>query len=98
MPVVLLPQARIDFDQSFDWYAKRSAETADRFAQAVENAFTRIAAQPDQFVAVDKRHRACPVVRFPFRVVYRVERNCILVVAVVHAKRRPNYWKDRTRF
>ena len=37
----------------------------------------------------------CPVKRFPFRIVFRVVENRILVVAVAHAKRRPGYWKDR---
>ena len=34
--------------------------------------------------------------RFPFSVVYRVERDRVLFVAVVHAHWRPGYWKSRT--
>ena len=40
-------------------------------------------------------HRACPVKRFPFRIVYRVVEGSVLVVAIAHAKRRPGYWKNR---
>jgi plasmid stabilization system protein ParE len=93
--VDLLPAARMDFDESFDWYAWRSPEAAERFSRAIDDTLERIARTPNQFAKVDRRHQACPVARFPFRIVYRIEAERILVVAVVHAKRKPYYWKDR---
>lgn len=96
LPVDYLPGARRDFDESFDWYLERSAETAIRFANAVDAALTAVAADPQRFAAVDERHRECPVKRFPFRIVYRVVENRVLVVAVAHAKRRPGFWRDRS--
>ena len=42
-PVDYLPDARRDFDESFDWYAKRSAVAAERFSNAVDAALNRIA-------------------------------------------------------
>jgi plasmid stabilization system protein ParE len=94
-PIDFLPGARLDFDASFDWYSERSATAAERFANAVDSALTRIASQPDLFAAIDARHRECLVRRFPFRIVYRVELERILIVAIAHAKRRPNYWRAR---
>jgi plasmid stabilization system protein ParE len=95
VPVDFLPEAQRDFDDSFDWYAERSPQAALRFANAVDEVLTRIATQPDLFAAIDERHRGCLIRRFPFRVVYRVETDRVLIVAVAHAKRRPNYWKHR---
>lgn len=95
LPVDFLPEARIDFDESFDWYAERSAEAASRFANAVDVALAAVAADPERFVPVDDRHRECPVKRFPFRIVYRVVGGSVLVVAVAHAKRRRGYWTER---
>jgi plasmid stabilization system protein ParE len=95
IPVDLLPGARRDYDESFAWYAERSDSAAARFATAIDDAFGRIAAAPDQFAAIDAVHRECLVNRFPFRVVYRIEAHRVLVVAVAHAKRRPNYWANR---
>jgi plasmid stabilization system protein ParE len=95
LPVDYLLGARQDFDESFDWYATRSTEAAVRFDTAVDAALSAIAADPHRFEALDDIHRACPVARYPFRVVYRVESDRILVVAIAHAKRRPGYWKSR---
>jgi hypothetical protein len=54
-----------------------------------------IADEPDRFAAIDDRHRAVLIRRYPFQVVYRREREQIVVVAVAHAKRRPSYWERR---
>jgi plasmid stabilization system protein ParE len=94
-PVDFVPEARLDFHESFDWYSERSKIAASRFSNAVDAALDRIAAKPDQFAAIDSGHRECLVKRFPFRIVYRIEPHRILVVAVAHAKRRPRYWTDR---
>jgi len=95
-PVDFLPGARLDFDESFDWYAARSSVAAHRFSVAVESALSRIAKFPVQFARIDDRHRECVVKRFPFRIVFREETIRIVIVAVAHAKRRPGYWKSRT--
>jgi|SRR6478609_2968389 plasmid stabilization system protein ParE len=95
--VEYLPGARQDFDESFDWYARRSGVAAERFLAAVSASLIRIAEHPEQFARVDSRHRECLVKRFPFRLVYRVEADRILVVAVAHAKRRPGFWRRRER-
>lgn len=90
-----LPSARRDFDESFDWYAARSIQAAAQFAAAVDAALIAVSADPERFFAVDDCHRECSVRRFPFRIVYRVIENRVLVVAIAHAKRRPGYWSGR---
>jgi plasmid stabilization system protein ParE len=95
LPVDYLPAARRDFDEAFDWYAERSTHAAVRFVNAVDAALLMISRFPQRFAAVDDLHRECPIKRFPFRIVYRVAADRIVVVAVAHAKRRPGYWKDR---
>lgn len=94
LPVDYLPNARRDFDESFDWYAARSAPAAARFVNALDSALAAIATDPNRFAAIDDFHRQCPVSRFPFRVVYRVATDRIVIVAIAHAKRRPGYWKQ----
>jgi plasmid stabilization system protein ParE len=96
LPIDYLPEACRDFDESFDWYAERSREAAVRFVIAIDAALSAIAAEPQRFAVVDDLHRACPVARYPFRIVYRVTPDRVVVVAVAHAKRRPGYWKDRS--
>ena len=95
LPVDYLSGARRDFDESFDWYAERSVQAAVRFTNAVDAALITVAADPTRFAARDGVHRECPVRKFPFRIVYRLVEDRVLVVAIAHAKRRPGYWRQR---
>jgi hypothetical protein len=54
-----------------------------------------IVRDPERFARIDERHRERLVKRFPFRVIYRILDNRIIVVAIAHAKRNPDYWKSR---
>ncbi|MCE5303012.1 MAG: type II toxin-antitoxin system RelE/ParE family toxin [Planctomycetaceae bacterium] len=94
-PIDFLPDAQRDFDESFHWYAERSKQAAVLFLDAVDAALSTIADDPQRFAAVDPLHHACPVKRFPFQIVYRIAAGRIVVVAVAHAKRRPNFWTKR---
>lgn len=95
LPFNWLPSAQHDFDESFDWYAERSAFVAQRFANAVDSALARIARNPQVLAQVDRVHQECPVKKFPFRVVFRQLEDQTLIVAIAHAKRRPAFWQGR---
>jgi mRNA-degrading endonuclease RelE of RelBE toxin-antitoxin system len=41
-----------------------------------------------------KVHR-CPLLRFPYRIIYEVRENELVVLAVAHDRRRPGYWRRR---
>ena len=93
--VEFLRGARLDFDESFDWYAQRSVRAAARFAAVVDAALETVAANPTQFARLDDIHWEFRLKKFPHRIVYRLVDNRVLVVAIAHAKRRPGYWKRR---
>lgn len=91
------PGAQADYDESLDWYAARSALAARTFADAVDKSLRRIQRNPEQFPAVDGLHRETTLRRFPFRIVFRLTDEQVVIVALAHAKRRPEYWRDRKR-
>jgi plasmid stabilization system protein ParE len=87
--------ARDDFDESVDWYGKRSVGAAIGFVAAVEEAIEKIVADPARFPSAHGGCRNCTVNRYPFRLVFRDETDRLVIVAVAHAKRRPGYWHGR---
>lgn len=94
-PVDYHSGARADFDESFDWYHKRSVGAAIGFASAVDAAIDEIVADPGRFPVTNRGCRYCSLRRYPFRVVFREEPERLVVVAISHAKRRPQYWRGR---
>jgi plasmid stabilization system protein ParE len=95
MQVDFHPDANIKLAESADCYAERSPIAARNFLVAVDVAIASIVDDPERFVRIDDRHQSCSVMKFPFQVVYRVDDDRVVVIAVAHAKRRPGYWRGR---
>ena len=95
LPVVLLPEARTEFDEAFDWYELQRAGLGISFANGVQRVFDRISATPEMYRIVRQDVRKAGVRRFPYSVYYRIEATRIVVVAVFHGKRDPRVWQAR---
>jgi plasmid stabilization system protein ParE len=94
------PEARAEFVEDVDWYDDREAGVGERFDVAVRAAIDAAVDSPESW-AVWPDWKREPVVRskgvsdFPYRVVYFVRDDLLIIVAVAHAKRRPGYWRER---
>jgi plasmid stabilization system protein ParE len=77
------------------YYESKSSGLGERFASEVE-ASTRIATEFPEMGAPFKygTRRVFPK-KFPFSVVYRVQADEIVVLAVAPDARKPGYWRDR---
>lgn len=93
--VIICSAAEIDFTESLTWYAEHSIDAANDFDAEFDRALTRIAATPERFPRCDARHRYFLLRRFPFRIIYRIVQGDIVVMAVAHSSRSPDYWTDR---
>ena len=86
-----------EFREARAWYAKRSPETAERFTHAVDASVTRILSDPVALPIVLRNTRSVRVKRFPYRLVFEQRpQQRILILAVAHTSRRPDYWRRRT--
>ena len=81
-PVEYHDGARVDFDESFEWYSERSEKAAVGFAAAADEAIEKVIAAPTRFPTTFGGCRYCSLRRYPFRIVFREEPNRIVVVAV----------------
>ena len=87
--------ARAEFDEAFGWYADRSFTAALGFANEVDVAIESIIADPGRFVRTFSECQVCRLRRYPYSVVFHALRESIVVVAIAHASRRPDYWHHR---
>ncbi|AUX23813.1 uncharacterized protein SOCEGT47_043430 [Sorangium cellulosum] len=60
-------------------------------------AFDRIAETPEQGPEIEPGIRRMLLQRFPYGLLYAVEPERILVLTVMHLRRRPGYWRGRGR-
>lgn len=82
------------FEAAF-FYETANVGLGDDFLDDVENAINSIRQWPEVGTEIADGFRRTLVRRFPFGIVYIVEPDCILVVAVAHLRRSPDYWKGR---
>ena len=95
-PVEFHPSAGEELVQSARYYQAQTAGLGRRFAAAVLDAVHRIQESPLLYRLIEGDIRRCRVLRFPYGVVYRIKPERIEVLAVMHLRRQPGYWKSRT--
>ncbi len=94
-PVELHPEAEAEMRVAARWYHACQPGLGARFLREVAQAGKRIASHPEACPIVSGSVRRCLVDSFPFGLLYRVEGEKVYVLAVMHQKREPNYWKCR---
>ena len=77
------------------FYEKRRQGLGFRFIQTVEDVYQLIAESPAAGSPLGRKDRKRTVPGFPYNVVYRVEEERVVVLAIMHQRRKPGYWKWR---
>jgi plasmid stabilization system protein ParE len=95
MKVVFLEAAQKELEEAVAYYDARRQDLGDEFATEVERAASRLVARPTSWALLSPRARGCRTRRFPYQLVYQIREQEILIVAVMHQRRRPGYWEDR---
>ena len=77
------------------YYNSKVPDLGVEFLHEVKKAVKRLETDPDaaQKVRGDVRRRL--IRRFPFGILYRVDPDEIVILAVMHLSRRPDYWRAR---
>ena len=90
-----LSPARGELRNAALYYRERSRLVALSFLRSVQDAIDQIVEFPESAPVIRGQVRGKTVSRFPYTLMYRVESNVILVLAVAHQRQRPEYWFDR---
>ena len=92
-----LRAAREEFAEAVRRYTEQRAGLGVEFFDEVAATTARLEVYPEigAPVSQDRLTRRLLVPRFPYQVVYRLTPSEIVILAVAHLKRRPNYWKNR---
>ena len=95
--VYLTPEARADLAEAATWYRQRSAQAAERFLLAVSASFSRVATNPTAHPVLDQPTgtRRALLRKFPYRVLYLVDGERVVVFAVMHQRRDDRQWRGR---
>lgn len=97
--ITILPQARQDLQDVFDWYEKKSSGLGKRFLTEVEIKIRFIQQLPFASNIKYEAVHTAPVNTFPFLIHYIFDntRDTILIIAILHTRLNPKKWKVRRK-
>lgn len=79
------------------FYEARSHGLGADFLDEVERSVETIASHPHTAPVLKGGIRRRLLKRFPFGILYAVEPDTVVVLAVMHLRRRPGYWESRAK-
>jgi plasmid stabilization system protein ParE len=94
-PIIFLPEAEEEMLEAARFYETQTSGLGADFLLEIRRATEGISKNPGAGrILRGKVHRRL-VRRFPYGLLYRVDPNEIVVMAVMHLRRRPGYWRGR---
>lgn len=96
MQVKFVTVAEVELDEATLYYEKKAPGLGTQFRDQVENSARQIGRFPLLYAEIRPSVRRYVLRRFPYSLVYSLEADYVLVIAVAHHKRRTQYWMSRT--
>ena len=95
MSIRLLEPAQTELDEAIAWYAGQAPGLGDVFLIETLKALQLINRFPQAWHPLTRQIRRCRLRRFPYSVIYTQDESDLLVLAIAHQHRKPDYWRSR---
>ena len=90
------PEAIAELEEAFQFYEARAGLGND-FKSEARHALDLVMENPMAWKPLDGGLRQCRLNRYPYALIYGLDDDRVVVVAVAALKRRPRYWRDRVK-
>ena len=88
-------EAAEDVEAARTWYDEQRMGLGADFVRSLDQVIQLIIAFPEAFPEIAVGHRRALLVRFPYAVYYRVDRDVVDILACLHGSRSPEVWRSR---
>ncbi len=88
--------AQEDIQKIVDYYDENASLVTDKFLESLYIEFDLIKKNPTLFQVKFKETRVRYIKGFPFGIHYIVKNKTIIILAVLHTRRNPDIWSQRT--
>ena len=89
------PEAEAEFNETIEYYEECEHGLGYDFSIEVFAGIQKIVNYPTAWPVIEEDVRRCLVNRFPYGIIYSIEQSGIFILAVMHLRRHPDYWKNR---
>jgi len=89
-------EAEKDIEDAVIWHEKQRPGLGKALLNEVSIALNNIAEQPLMYPIVHRNIHRALIHKFPFGIFYKIDKNLIIIFAIMHVSRNPRRWKKRT--
>lgn len=95
MKTRFLPPARRELHDAVRYYNAQRLRLGNEFRDETWETVPRIKELPQAWHPLGGAIRRCQMKRFPYGVIYETSDDEIVIIAIAHLHRRPEYWRSR---
>ena len=93
----ILEIARREYDEAKEFYETVHPGLGAQFKEQIRHSLLRIQQYPQAWPPERKEIRRYIVHKFPYKILYSIQDDKIIVLAFAHLHRQPDYWIDRLK-
>ncbi|HMF31401.1 MAG TPA: type II toxin-antitoxin system RelE/ParE family toxin [Candidatus Lokiarchaeia archaeon] len=93
--IAFLPDAEEEMNAAARFYDLQVDGLGEDFLSELQFALQSIQKFPYRWSIFEEDFRKYRLKKFPYNIFYSVSEDQIIIIAVAHQKRKPDYWKNR---
>lgn len=97
MKIIIAKIAQQEFNDAKEFYEIKQAGLGVRFEKEIRNAILRIRQFPSAWPIERCEVRRYLIHKFPYKILYSIQQDNIVILAFAHQHRKPDYWIDRIK-
>ncbi|NWF49677.1 MAG: type II toxin-antitoxin system RelE/ParE family toxin [Ignavibacteriaceae bacterium] len=95
--IIVRPEAEGDLSEAFLWYEDKRKGLGHDFLLHIDAGIRFIARNPNIYKSEYRDTRKHLVKRFPYKIIYLIHNESLIILAVLHMRRNPALLKKRLR-
>ena len=92
MEIVFSKLASLELEDAIAFYETELAGLGFRFKEEIKSSILRIKEHTEAWSIERGEIRKALLHRFPYKILYAIEKEKIIILAIAHQHRKPNYW------
>ena len=91
----LKPEVYNDIKIAYDWYESQRIGLGEDFLLTLEESYSKITRTPKIYQLIYKTVRRKLLRRFPYGLFFVLRGDEVIIIAVMHTRRKPSDWNER---
>lgn len=95
--IILHKEVGDEVEHAYTWHESKHQGIGDRLLAEIEAGFNSIVENPMQWSGFGARSRRYVLPNFPYSIIYHGLGDAVLVLAIMHHRQKPGYWRKRNK-